>query len=126
MLLIHLSLFGVFFGGTVFLFEGVMPTLFEWSSMFGYYFKQFTAMTWMTSHMFLVPALGLSMLVFLSNLLTSRLERAFRLRRQESVVTDETTSQAEAAAATLADPFTLVHANASFQQMNQTKADDII
>ncbi|WP_214843275.1 ABC transporter permease [Exiguobacterium sp. s150] len=109
MLLIHLSLFGVFFGGTVFLFEGVMPTLFEWSSMFGYYFKQFTATTWMTSHMFLVPAIGLSLLVFLSNLLTSRLERAFRLRRQEAIVTDETISQAEAAAASLDEPFMLVH-----------------
>lgn len=109
MLLIHLSLFGVFFGGTVFLFEGVMPTLFEWSSMFGYYFKQFTATTWMTSHMFLVPAIGLSLLVFLSNLLTSRLERAFQLRRQEAIVTDETISQAEAAAASLDEPFMLVH-----------------
>jgi len=109
MLLIHLSLFGVFFGGTVFLFEGVMPTLFEWSSMFGYYFKQFTATTWMTSHIFLVPAIGLSLLVFLSNLLTSRLERAFQLRRQEPIVTDETISQAEAAAASLDEPFMLVH-----------------
>ncbi|WP_058763593.1 ABC transporter permease [Exiguobacterium chiriqhucha] len=125
MLLIHLSLFGVFFGGTVFLFEGVRPTLFEWSSMFGFYFKQFTATTWMTNHMFLVPALGLSMLVFLSNLLTSRLERAFRLRRQEAVVTEETISQAEAAAASLVDPFTLVHEDSSFQKMNQKKADGI-
>lgn len=125
MLLIHLSLFGVFFGGTIYLFEGVMPTLFEWSSMFGYYFKQFTATTWMTSHMFLVPAIGLSMLVFLSNLLTSRLERAFRLRRQEAVVTEETMSQTEAAAASLTDPFILVHADTSFQQKNQKKADDI-
>lgn len=125
MLLIHLSLFGVFFGGTIYLFEGVMPTLFEWSSMFGYYFKQFTATTWMTSHMFLVPAIGLSMLVFLSNLLTSRLERAFRLRRQEAVVTEETMSQAEAAAASLVDPFTLVHEDSSFQKMNQKKADGI-
>ncbi|WP_445001739.1 ABC transporter permease [Exiguobacterium alkaliphilum] len=115
MLLIHLSLFGVFFGGTVFLFEGVMPTLFEWSSMFGYYFKQFTATTWMTSHMFLVPAIGLSLLVFLSNLLTSRLERAFQLRRQEPVVTDETTSQAEAAAATLDEPFMLVYTDESLR-----------
>ncbi|MEW8966058.1 ABC transporter permease [Exiguobacterium alkaliphilum] len=125
MLLIHISLFGVFFGGTVFLFEGVRPTLFEWSSMFGFYFTQFTATTWMTNHMFLVPALGLSLLVFLSNLLTSRLERAFRLRRQEAVLTEETMSQAEAAAASLADPFTLVHADGSFQKMNQKKADGI-
>lgn len=65
--------------------------------------------------MFLVPALGLSLLVFLSNLLTSRLERAFRLRRQEAVVTEETISQAEAAAASLVDPFTLVHADGKLQ-----------
>ncbi len=125
MLLIHLSLFGVFFGGTVFLFEGVMPTLFEWSSMFGYYFKQFTATTWMTSHIFLVPAIGLSLLVFLSNLLTSRLERAFRLRRQEAIVVDETVSQAEAAAASIADSFTLVHADGALQQGNQKRTDGI-
>lgn len=76
--------------------------------------------------MFLVPALGLSMLVFISNLLTSRLERAFRLRRQEAVVTEETMSQEEAAAASLADPFTLVHADGKFALDGKRHKDDIV
>ncbi|MCT4784788.1 ABC transporter permease [Exiguobacterium aestuarii] len=115
MLLIHLSLFGIFFGGTVILYEGVMPTVYEWSSMFGYYFKQFTAMTWMTNHLFLIPAIALAALIFIFNLLTSRLERAFRLRRQEPVVTEMNVAQSEAAAASLDNPFSLVDVKVSLK-----------
>ena len=122
MLLIHLSLFGIFFGGTVLLQEGVMPTIYEWSSMFGYYFRQFTAMTWMTNHLFLVPALGLAALIFIFNLLTSRLERAFRLRRQEPMVTEINVAQSEAAAASLDNPFSLVNASVSVKN----EPDDIV
>ncbi|WP_214702068.1 MULTISPECIES: ABC transporter permease subunit [unclassified Exiguobacterium] len=113
MLLIHLSLFGIFFGGTVLLHEGIMPTVYEWSSMFGYYFRQFTAMTWMTNHLFLVPAIALAALIFIFNVLTSRLERAFRLRRQEPRVTEMNVAQSEAAAASLDNPFSLVDVSLS-------------
>ncbi|MDE0564142.1 ABC transporter permease [Exiguobacterium sp. B2(2022)] len=122
MLLIHLSLFGIFFGGTVLLHEGVMPTIYEWSSMFGYYFGQFTAMTWMTNHLFLIPAIALAALIFIFNLLTSRLERAFRLRRQEPMVTEINIAQSEAAAASLDNPFSLVNASVSLKN----KPDDIV
>ena len=115
MLLIHLSLFGIFFGGTVLLHEGVMPTIYEWSSMFGYYFGQFTAMTWMTNHLFLIPAIALAALIFIFNLLTSRLERAFRLRRQEPMVTEMNVAQSEAAAASLDNPFSLVDVKVSLK-----------
>ncbi|MGA9466502.1 MAG: ABC transporter permease subunit [Exiguobacterium marinum] len=122
MLLIHLSLFGIFFGGTVLLHEGIMPTVYEWSSMFGYYFRQFTAMTWMTNHLFLVPAIALAALIFIFNLLTSRLERAFRLRRQEPMVTEMNVAQSEAAAASLDNPFSLVDASLSLKN----EPDDIV
>ena len=122
MLLIHLSLFGIFFGGTVLLQEGVMPTIYEWSSMFGYYFRQFTAMTWMTNHLFMIPAIALAALIFIFNVLTSRLERAFRLRRQEPMVTEMNVAQLEAAAASLDNPFSLVDASVSFKN----GPDDIV
>lgn len=121
MLLIHLSLFGIFFGGTVLLHEGVMPTIYEWSSMFGYYFGQFTAMTWMTNHLFLIPAIALAALIFIFNLLTSRLERAFRLRRQEPMVTEMNIGQSEAAAASLDNPFSLVDSSVSIKN----ESDDL-
>lgn len=121
MLLIHLSLFGIFFGGTVLLHEGVMPTIYEWSSMFGYYFGQFTAMTWMTNHLFLIPAIALAALIFIFNLLTSRLERAFRLRRQEPMVTEINIAQSEAAAASLDNPFSLVDSSVSIKN----ESDDL-
>lgn len=121
MLLIHLSLFGIFFGGTVLLHEGVMPTIYEWSSMFGYYFGQFTAMTWMTNHLFLIPAIALAALIFIFNLLTSRLERAFRLRRQEPMVTEVNIGQSEAAAASLDNPFSLVNSSVSIKN----ESDDL-
>ena len=122
MLLIHLSLFGIFFGGTVLLHEGVMPTIYEWSSMFGYYFGQFTAMTWMTNHLFLIPAIALAALIFIFNLLTSRLERAFRLRRQEPMVTEINIAQSEAAAASLDNPFSLIDSSVSLKN----QPDDIV
>ncbi|MBQ6459274.1 MAG: ABC transporter permease subunit [Exiguobacterium sp.] len=122
MLLIHLSLFGIFFGGTVMLHEVIIPTVYEWSSMFGYYFRQFTAMTWMTNHLFLVPAMSLAALIFIFNLLTSRLERAFKLRRQEPVVTEASLAQSEAAAASLSNPFTLVDSTVSLGK----EPDDIV
>ena len=122
MLLIHLSLFGIFFGGTVIIFEGIMPALFEWSSMFGYYFKQFSSTTWMNNHLFLVPALALASLVFLMNLLTSRVERAFRLRRQEDAFTEVSISQTEAASSSLAGPFTLVHIKGSIKHDKKDKS----
>ena len=51
-------LFGVFFGGSLLLFgDGIAPTIFEWASQFGYYFLQFTALSWI-NHMFLVPAIA--------------------------------------------------------------------
>lgn len=106
MVLIHISLFGVFFGGSLLLFgDGVAPTIFEWASQFGYYFLQFTALSWI-NHMFLVPAIALALLVFFANLLTSRLERAYRLRRQQLVHAPmQELAEAEAAATQLSDPF---------------------
>lgn len=106
MVLIHLSLFGLFFGGTLVLFEGnAAPTIFEWASQFGYYFFQFTAVSWI-NHLFLVPAIALALLVFFANLLTSRLERAYRLRRQQMIPSVPlAAADVEAAAARLSDPF---------------------
>ncbi|WP_290772685.1 MULTISPECIES: ABC transporter permease subunit [unclassified Exiguobacterium] len=111
MLLIHLSLLGIFFAGTVNLYEGVMPTIFEWSSMFGYYYNQFSATSWL-NHMFLVPLIGLALIVFFSNLFMSRLERAFRFRQQlKPIKGSASRAQDEAAATSMVDPFTLVARN---------------
>lgn len=108
MLLIHLSLLGIFFAGTVALYEGVMPTIFEWSSMFGYYYNQFSATSWL-NHMFLVPLIGLALVVFFSNLFMSRLERAFRFRQQlKPIKLSASRAQDEAAATSMVDPFTPV------------------
>lgn len=105
MVLIHLSLFGLFFGGTLVLFEGgAAPIIFEWASQFGYYFLQFSAVSWI-NHLFLVPAIALALLVFFANLLTSRLERAYLLRRQQISSSTQSLSEAEAATAHLSHPF---------------------
>ena len=105
MLLVQLSLFGIFFSGTVILYEGITPLIFEWASMFGYYFNQFSAVSWI-NHMFLVPTIGIALLIFLCNLLTSRLERAYRIRRHDQPVIEETSIvQHEAAVTSLDDPF---------------------
>lgn len=79
-------------------------------------------MTWMTNHLFLVPAMSLAALIFIFNLLTSRLERAFKLRRQEPVVTEASLAQSEAAAASLSNPFTLVDSTVSLRK----EPDDIV
>lgn len=107
MVLVHLSLFGIFFAGTVFVYEGVVPTMFEWSSMFGSYFLQFAATTWM-NYLFLIPAFGLAFLIFICNLVTSRMERAFRMRRQQTEQSEDRVAQLEAAAASLDDTFVLL------------------
>ena len=88
------------------MFEGnAAPTIFEWASQFGYYFFQFTAVSWIND-LFLVPAIALALLVFFANLLTSRLERAYRLRRQQMIPSVPlAAADAEAAAARLSDPF---------------------
>ena len=112
MVLIHLSLFGLFFGGTLSRFANdVSPTIFEWSSQFGFYFFQFSAVSWI-NHLFLIPAISIAALVFLGNLLTSRLERAYRLRREQLIFT-EPVAQAEVAATHLTDPFDPVALHAS-------------
>ncbi|WP_329470399.1 ABC transporter permease subunit [Exiguobacterium sp. 9-2] len=111
MLLVHLSLFDIFFAGTVNLHVGTAPTIFEWSSMFGYYYNQFSATSWL-NHMFLVPLIGLALVVFFSNLFMSRLERAFRFRQQlKPIKLSESRAQDEAAATSMVDSFTLVARN---------------
>ena len=111
MLLVHLSLFKIFFAGTVNLHVGTAPTIFEWSSMFGYYYNQFSATSWL-NHMFLVPLIGLALVVFFSNLFMSRLERAFRFRQQLKPIKLSTSrAQDEAAATSMVNPFTLVARN---------------
>ncbi|MGI1805105.1 ABC transporter permease subunit [Exiguobacterium sp. TDN 0502] len=108
MLLVHLSLFGIFFAGTVNLNEGIAPSIFEWASMFGYYYHQFSATSWF-NHMFLVPLIGLALVVFFSNLFMSRLERAFRFRQQlKPIKRSPSRAQDEAAATSMVDPFTPV------------------
>ncbi|MCY1691819.1 hypothetical protein OVA29_15040 [Exiguobacterium sp. SL14] len=76
--------------------------------MFGYYFNQFSATSWL-NHMFLVPLIGLALVVFFSNLFMSRLERAFRFRQQlKPIKLSASRAQDEVFATSMVDPFTPV------------------